>query len=373
MKADLIKFIDPSNLKSDFEDRNLIFYTEVFENMFERIDPDPRSRGLIVLSDKKIGWGSIICFKRTLWWEGYVSKEHFFENLHYIIEDSIEHLRDFIERYDLHIGDDYCIKVKPMRLIKKDSFKPLDIYQAPKINPSTKRILLDVNKRPIYRNIIAVPPNSDERDFIIDAFYEGDELDIWKENCKDYLLFFDIETTGLIKRWKAELTDFDNFPDIVEIAWKIFNSNKKLISADSHLIKPYGFIIPDDAIEIHGITNEYANQHGEEIDVVLNKLSLTITKLKPTLVAHNIEYDSKVLSSSFLKRGFNDPLIDAEKVCTMKTSSEYFRTSRYLKLEELHYTLFSLKIIKCHRAVYDLDALVECYFRLSELRTFQYF
>ena len=36
---------------------------------------------------------------------------------------------------------------------------------------------------------------------------------------QDTYLFFDTETTGLPKNWKAPVTDTENWPRIVQIAW----------------------------------------------------------------------------------------------------------------------------------------------------------
>ena len=44
-------------------------------------------------------------------------------------------------------------------------------------------------------------------------------------------LIFDVETTGLPKKRKADIFEFSNWPDIVQISWLIFNvTNGKIIS-----------------------------------------------------------------------------------------------------------------------------------------------
>ena len=37
-------------------------------------------------------------------------------------------------------------------------------------------------------------------------------------------LIFDTETTGLPKRWKAPITDSDNWPRCVQIAWQLHDA-----------------------------------------------------------------------------------------------------------------------------------------------------
>ena len=42
-------------------------------------------------------------------------------------------------------------------------------------------------------------------------------------------LIFDTETTGLPKKWKAPLTDSDNWPRCVQIAWQMHDKEGNLI------------------------------------------------------------------------------------------------------------------------------------------------
>ena len=57
-------------------------------------------------------------------------------------------------------------------------------------------------------------------------------------------LIFDTETTGLPKDWNAPITDLDNWPRVVQLAWQIHDSEGKLIEVQDHIIYPDGFDIP---------------------------------------------------------------------------------------------------------------------------------
>ena len=67
-------------------------------------------------------------------------------------------------------------------------------------------------------------------------------------------LIFDTETTGLPKNWKAPITDTDNWPRCIQIAWQIHDSNGAIVSHKDYLIKPDNFTIPFDSEKIHGIS-----------------------------------------------------------------------------------------------------------------------
>ena len=70
-------------------------------------------------------------------------------------------------------------------------------------------------------------------------------------------LIFDTETTGLPKKWKAPLTDSDNWPRCVQIAWQLHDYDGSLI--EHFIVKPDAYDIPYDSEKIHGISTERAN------------------------------------------------------------------------------------------------------------------
>jgi len=69
-------------------------------------------------------------------------------------------------------------------------------------------------------------------------------------------LIFDTETTGLPKKWNAPITDTDNWPRCVQLAWQIHDDMGKCVSHQDYLIIPEGYNIPYDAEQIHGISTE---------------------------------------------------------------------------------------------------------------------
>ena len=56
-------------------------------------------------------------------------------------------------------------------------------------------------------------------------------------------LIFDTETTGLPNNWKAPLTDFDNWPRLVQLAWQLHDIKGGLIEKNNLIIKPSNKII----------------------------------------------------------------------------------------------------------------------------------
>ena len=67
-------------------------------------------------------------------------------------------------------------------------------------------------------------------------------------------LFFDTETTGLPQRWNAPVTNVDNWPRLVQLAWIMCDDKGNIIEERSDIIKPEGFSIP---VESFPCTRDY--------------------------------------------------------------------------------------------------------------------
>ncbi len=111
-------------------------------------------------------------------------------------------------------------------------------------------------------------------------------------------LIFDTETTGLPKRWDAPITDTDNWPRCIQIAWQLHDDMGKLISNEDYLIKPEGFNIPYDAEKVHGISTELATEQGLPLADVLVKFNAAIAQAK-FIVGQNIKFDLNIMGCEF--------------------------------------------------------------------------
>mgnify|MGYP000716491821 CR=1 FL=1 len=97
-------------------------------------------------------------------------------------------------------------------------------------------------------------------------------------------LFFDTETTGLPKNWKAPVTDLDNWPRMIQIGWTLCNEEGERVDSAEFIIKPDNFIIPREASNVHGITTEKAEEEGVELDFVLNKFNELVNESKADIL-----------------------------------------------------------------------------------------
>jgi DNA polymerase III alpha subunit (gram-positive type) len=183
-------------------------------------------------------------------------------------------------------------------------------------------------------------------------------------------LFFDTETTGLPKRYNAPADDFDNWPRLVQIAWILFDEEGKEIISNSYIIKPEGFTIPKEASLIHGITNARAIKEGCDLIDVLCKFEALVEQAD-FLIAHNIDFDEKIMGSELLRIGNMNCFENKNKFCTMKASTNYCAISsqygyKWPKLEELHYKLFETNFDKAHDAQVDIQITAKCFWEMKK-------
>lgn len=183
-----------------------------------------------------------------------------------------------------------------------------------------------------------------------------------------HTLFFDVETTGLPKNWKAPVSDLENWPRIVQLAWLEYDNKGNELSRNNYIVKPIGFTIPGEATKIHGITTEQAKKEGVIINDILKKFSSAIGKAK-MLVSHNIEFDQNVVGAEFLRADISNSLFNIKKVCTMKESTDYCRIPsdygfKWPSQSELHYKLFNTPYKDSHNALKDATVCAKCFFEL---------
>jgi len=183
-------------------------------------------------------------------------------------------------------------------------------------------------------------------------------------------LFFDTETTGLPKNYQAPLDDFLNWPRIVQIAWALFDDEGNSWGSHCYIIKPDGFIIPDEAARIHRVTQERAMAEGISLEEALTKFTEDVRSAS-LLVAHNIDFDEKIVGSELLRAKMANHLPEANKLCTMKTSVNFCRIPsprggyKWPNLTELYGRLFDSSFPEAHDALVDVQACAKCFFELK--------
>lgn len=182
-------------------------------------------------------------------------------------------------------------------------------------------------------------------------------------------LFFDTETTGLPKNYQAPLDDFLNWPRIVQLAWSLYDAEGHHWESHNYIIKPDGFIIPPEVAAIHRITQERAEAEGVPLKEALDKFISDVDSVD-YLVAHNIDFDEKIIGSELLRAG-RPPLGCPDRICTMKKTVQVCQIPsprggyKWPNLTELYQFLFQANFPEAHDAAFDVKACADCFFELK--------
>ena len=184
-------------------------------------------------------------------------------------------------------------------------------------------------------------------------------------------LIFDTETTGLPKRWGAPISDTDNWPRCIQIAWQLHDAMGNLLEHQDYLINPEGFNIPYDAEKVHGISTELAQAQGHGLQEVLDKFNVALSKAK-FIVGQNVGFDVNIMGCEFYRIGIQSPMssMPVLDTCTEVTASLLKlpggKGGRFKlpTLTELHSYLFNVPFNEAHNATADVEATSRCFLEL---------
>jgi len=190
-------------------------------------------------------------------------------------------------------------------------------------------------------------------------------------------LIFDTETTGLPKKWAAPISDTDNWPRCVQIAWQLHDEMGNLLEHQDYLIQPEGFNIPYDAESIHGISTELAQQQGVLLKEMLDKFNTALSKAK-FIVGQNLGFDVNIMGCEFYRMGIQSPMSSMPilDTCTEVTASLLKlpggRGGKFKlpTLTELHQYLFNQPFAEAHNATADVEATTRCFLELIRTEVF---
>jgi len=189
------------------------------------------------------------------------------------------------------------------------------------------------------------------------------------------LLFYDAETSGMVD-WKNP-SEGEQQPHIVELYAALHDPvSGECIHELHELVKPDGWVIPDDVIAIHGITNERAAAEGlPEADVLASFLDLHSSCAKR--IGHNESFDARIMRIA-LKRYRNDEEAEAFKAapafCTMHATTDLCKVPgkfrgkyKWPKLTEAYKHFFGEELADAHQAMADGRATARLYFHLRSI------
>lgn len=182
------------------------------------------------------------------------------------------------------------------------------------------------------------------------------------------VLFFDTETTGIPDRSAKWDTDFANYPHVVQIAWM------HGCKVENHIIRPDGWEIPEETVAVHGITTEYAMEHGEPFAAVVD-MFIQDCHEAGLICGHNIHFDTGIVKANILRelgREYYDAndvetaLYKGKRIDTMRPTMKWVDARmangrlKFPNLGELYDRCFPGETFPEHNALEDVKAVARC-------------
>lgn len=192
-------------------------------------------------------------------------------------------------------------------------------------------------------------------------------------------LVFDVESVGLPIFNTSGPYRFPSFRHlnkydtarVVSISWILADENGKLVKQAYHIVRPLDFIIDNNskAVEIHGITQEIAEEKGIPWHKMYDEFIEDIHKCH-TLVAHNIQFDVSVMLSEMFRYNKQDGItafLSKRRLCTMRMGKKAMVAKKNPKLSELYTFFFNEEMQNAHDASYDTLYCQQCFEKMLEM------
>ncbi len=183
-------------------------------------------------------------------------------------------------------------------------------------------------------------------------------------------LAFDSETTSKDIDW-SNRSNLPHQPHMVQLAAKLVDlDTRKAIQSIDLIVKPDGWIIPDEVIEIHGITNELANEVGlPEIEVL--RIFMELWVKCNVRICHNTTFDNRIIWIALCR--YLPDLVPKEVwkdkdqyYCTFQNFKKLIGGKDGHKLKDAYKYFTGEPLRGAHDAMTDVNACIEVYFGIQD-------
>ena len=184
---------------------------------------------------------------------------------------------------------------------------------------------------------------------------------------------FDTETTGIFQFRDKETgepvpADHPSQPRLASAAFIVCDQLGREIYREKRYVQPDGWSMPQGydennkprAGEINGLTDEFLMENGVSIAEVLDMWESYI-RAGLIAVAHNSQFDSKMMRAELRRAGRDDMFEDTPQTCTMRGCKPYkdagmpIKNGQFVKLEAAC-EFFGILLVNAHDAMADAEA-----------------
>ena len=185
-------------------------------------------------------------------------------------------------------------------------------------------------------------------------------------------LAFDTETTGL-PEWKKPSGD-DCQPHLVQIAAKLVQEDGTIVDTYNAIIRPDGWDIPKETVDIHGIDQVRAIHEGLPEPEVLRSI-LDMAAQADYRMAYNHTFDARIvriatkrycagnIQDDWHAMPFKDPMLIAKPIMRLPPRRKY--GYRNPSLSACYEYFCNEPFPEAHTAEGDVDAMLRIYFAMK--------
>ena len=180
----------------------------------------------------------------------------------------------------------------------------------------------------------------------------------------------DTETSGLFNF--ALPADAEGQPRLAHLAMIFVDANLQEESVVDLLVKPEGWTMPPDIAAINHLPQELLMEKGLPVAHVLQAYTDAVDRGR-IIVAHNAQYDTKVLRGELRRAGMDDRFEQTPNICTMRALTDICQipkaSGRGFKFPKLSEAMahFKIKQEGAHSAGGDARSALELFRKLKEL------
>ena len=231
------------------------------------------------------------------------------------------------------------------------------------------------SERSLAESVRRVPP---VREYDVatedpDAVAGETDIEYGAPGHTEKVLMVDVETTGLALNSEVPCSECpENWPRMVRLSWLVVDGSGTIVRDGDLIVRPCGFAIPEEVVDIHGIDTATAMREGVDLSDALEVFAADAEGCA-RLVGHNIWFDRNVIGAECHRLGRADVLDGMPMVCTMKLSTAFCAIPhpvyvyKWPRLSELYYILFGHDFENAHNGAADVRAVHDCYVQLKKL------
>lgn len=155
---------------------------------------------------------------------------------------------------------------------------------------------------------------------------------------------------------------------LAEFAMVLLDDELQIIDTAQIYIKPDGWSMQPEAAAVNGLTDEFLKQNGKPVSVALDMYARAISE-GCVVVAHNAQFDAKILRGEFRRANRHDWFEQTKQTCTMRSMQQWLksqgRPAKWIKLSEAA-AIAGYTPTGAHAGMADVMTCVEVFRFLSE-------